>query len=74
MRIEGKHKCNSAYNECNHEYEWMVIIPQHINSSTLQVEKIDKVQGRIIEKSENKCIIRTICPNCHQDNVFEYLN
>ncbi|MEK4236441.1 hypothetical protein [Paenibacillus sp. FSL H7-0714] len=71
MKIEGTHKCNSTYKDCDHTYEWMVQIATH--SSAPEVEVFDKPTGRIIETLDNKYSVKIICPKCHQDNLIEYI-
>ena len=72
MKIEGIHKCNSAFKDCDNNYEWMVIVPQKIGSRNIQAETINKPLGRIVETTDELYIIETICPKCHQDNIIEY--
>jgi len=72
MRIEGTHICNSSFNDCVNEYEWMVIIPQKIPSSNMQFEMHNKPLGKIIETTDEQYIIKAICPKCNQYNIIRY--
>ncbi|NRF91550.1 hypothetical protein HQN89_11015 [Paenibacillus frigoriresistens] len=73
MRIEGKHICNNQFDiDCQHEYEWMAIIPNRASDRTYDVETIDKTQGQIIQKTDGLYTVKTICPKCDQDNIIEH--
>lgn len=74
MRIEGIHKCNSVFQDCDHIYSWMALVAQHINTPIYDVEKIDsdKQRGKIVETTDEKYIVSIICPKCNQDNLIEY--
>lgn len=72
MRIEGTHKCNSAFKDCDNVYEWMAVVPIHASSPVYEVEKIDKPSGKIIETTDEKHVVKIRCPECHQDNIIDY--
>jgi hypothetical protein len=73
LRIEGIHKCNSRYKDCDHEYEWMAQIAEHISSHIYQAETKDKAVGNIIDTTSDKYVISIWCPKCKQDNLIEYM-
>ena len=72
MRIEGNHKCNSTFDDCDNEYEWMAVVPQSSSLPIYDVETIDKLAGKIIEITDEQYVVRIICPKCYQDNIIEY--
>lgn len=72
MRIEGNHKCNSRFGDCNNEYEWMALITQRINPEVFEVETLDKPIGKIIETTDKQYVIRIMCPKCRHDNIIKY--
>jgi hypothetical protein len=72
LRIEGKHRCNSGYKDCDHEYEWIAQIGQDERLSIYQVDTLDKPVGSIIETTNDKYVVSIWCPGCKQDNLIIY--
>jgi len=72
MRIDGNHKCNSRFDDCDNEYEWMALIPQRMDSPVYEVEELNKPIGKIIETTDEQYVIRIKCPKCFQDNIIKY--
>lgn len=55
--IEGKHRCNSRFKDCDYEYEWMAQIEQDERLPIYQVETFDKLVGTIIETTNDKYVL-----------------
>lgn len=72
VRIEGHHKCNSYYVDCNNEYEWTAVIDRSMNSLVPEVETLHKPIGNIIETIDGHYVIKIICPKCQEDNIIIY--
>jgi hypothetical protein len=70
--IEGKHRCNSHFKDCDHEYEWMAQIEQDERLPIYQVETFDKLVGTIIETTNDKYVLSIWSPECKQDNLIEH--
>ncbi|MDN4862809.1 hypothetical protein [Priestia megaterium] len=63
--LEGKHTCE----ECNKEFEWFYLVPEHMDSRSFEVARIPKgKQGvRVIEEDKNRMPI-TISAYCADDD------
>ena len=70
--IEGNHKCNSSFHDCDNEYEWMAVVSQNVSLPIYEVETIDKLSGEIIEITDEQYVVSAICPKCHQGNIIGY--
>ncbi|MGG0483062.1 hypothetical protein ABEY65_06650 [Priestia aryabhattai] len=73
MILEGKHTCE----DCNKEFEWFYVVPEHMDSRTYGVVKIPKgKQGvRVIEADKNRMpiTVSAYCPvdECGYPNTFK---
>jgi hypothetical protein len=58
--------------KCSNPTDWMIILPQHINSQSYQVHVIDRKRADYTKVDKNNYVITLRCSHCDELNSFDY--